>query len=92
MAFAADPVLEFRGGDGLSLCPELVGAHLPLPVSLLGLTPPVSVFGLAFTGGESIKFGELEIGLLEVRLVEARGSEGEDAMPSTRCTDPEVAV
>jgi hypothetical protein len=90
MAFAADPVLEARGGDGLSLCPEWVGAHLPLPVSFVGRILPVSVFGLAFTLGESIKFGEVESGLLEVRLVPTMGSEGEDAMLS-KCTDPEGA-
>lgn len=90
MAFAgtaADPVLEEGGGDGLdpSLCPEGVGAHLLLPVSLGGLTLPVSLGGLTFTGGESIKFAEPE-SLLQVRLVPAVSSEGEDAMPS-RCTD-----
>mmetsp|Transcript_57945 Transcript_57945/g.114928 ORF Transcript_57945/g.114928 Transcript_57945/m.114928 type:complete len:114 (+) Transcript_57945:247-588(+) len=90
----ADPVLEERGGDGLSpccLCPELggavgavgadgaVGAHLLLPVSLVGLAA-------AFTVGDSSKFVQLEKGLCEVRLVPTVGSDGEDAKPS-KCTD-----
>lgn len=83
---AADDPLAEGGGDGLSLCPAWGGAHLPLSLPLVGLTLPVSLDGLVFTEGDSIKLVEPESGLLQVRLVPAVGSEGEDAMLS-RCKD-----
>jgi len=76
---AADPALAESGGDGLSLCPAWGGANLLLPVSLGGLTLPVSLVGPAFTEGEGIKFAEPESGLLQARLVPTVDSEGEDA-------------